>query len=42
MEYLEGFSRSDLLDQGRFFREVYKPVRDRFIEEVVGTGDELF
>jgi hypothetical protein len=35
LEYLRGFSRSDLLDQSKFFNEVYRPVRDRFLEEVV-------
>jgi hypothetical protein len=35
LEYLRGFSRSDLLDQSRFFSEVYRPVRDSFVQEVV-------
>jgi len=35
LEYLRGFNREVLLDQQRFFKEVYEPVRDRFLEDVV-------
>jgi hypothetical protein len=35
LEYLRDFPRGDLLDQSKFFNEVYRPVRDGFIEEVV-------
>jgi hypothetical protein len=35
LEYLRGFPKSDLLDQSKFFSEVYRPVRDRFLEEAV-------
>jgi hypothetical protein len=35
LEYLRGFPKSDLLDQSKFFSEVYRPVRDEFLEEVV-------
>jgi len=35
LQYLRGFPKSDLLDQSKFFNEVYKPVRDEFLEEVV-------
>jgi hypothetical protein len=35
LEYLRNFPRSDLLDQSKFFSEVYRPVRDGFFEEVV-------
>jgi hypothetical protein len=35
LEYLRDFPRDDLLDQSKFFNEVYKPVRDGFLEEVV-------
>ena len=30
VRYLRGFPKETLLDQQRFYREVYKPVRDRF------------
>jgi hypothetical protein len=35
LEYLSNFPKSDLLDQSKFFSEVYRPVRDAFLEEVV-------
>jgi hypothetical protein len=35
LEYLKNFSRDDLLDQSRFFSEVYRPVRDSYLEEAV-------
>jgi hypothetical protein len=35
LEYLRDFPRSDLLDHSKFFSEVYRPVRDGFLEEVV-------
>jgi hypothetical protein len=35
LEYLRHFPRSDLLDQSKFFSEVYRPVRDGFLEGVV-------
>jgi hypothetical protein len=35
LEYLRNFPKSDLLDQSKFFSEVYRPVRDKFLEEVV-------
>jgi hypothetical protein len=35
LEYLRDFPISDLLDQSKFFSEVYRPVRDGFLEEVV-------
>ncbi|NHW44929.1 MAG: hypothetical protein HA491_04250 [Candidatus Verstraetearchaeota archaeon] len=35
LEYLKSFDREALLDQQRFFKEVYEPVRDRFLEDVV-------
>jgi hypothetical protein len=34
LEYLRVFPKSDLLDQSKFFSEVYKPVRDSFLEQV--------
>jgi hypothetical protein len=34
LEYLRNFPRGDLLDQSKFFSEVYRPVRDGFLEEV--------
>jgi DNA primase catalytic subunit len=35
LEYLKGFDKEVLLDQQKFFKEVYEPVRDRFLEDVV-------
>ncbi|MEM0217641.1 MAG: hypothetical protein QXM73_02670 [Candidatus Nezhaarchaeales archaeon] len=35
LEYLKCFKREVLLDQQKFFKEVYEPVRDRFLEDVV-------
>ena len=35
LEYLKSFDRGALLDQQRFFKEVYEPVRDKFLEDVV-------
>ncbi|MEM1553844.1 MAG: hypothetical protein QXS51_00925 [Thermoproteota archaeon] len=34
IEYLKGFPKDVLLDQQKFFNQVYKPVRDSFIERV--------
>jgi hypothetical protein len=34
LQFLKDFPRSDLLDQSKFFNEVYRPVRDTFLEEV--------
>jgi hypothetical protein len=34
LEYVRDFPKDDLLDQSKFFNEVYKPVRDRFLEDV--------
>jgi hypothetical protein len=34
LEYLKGFPREVLLDQQKFFNQVYKPVRDSFIKSV--------
>jgi hypothetical protein len=33
LKYVKGFPRDNLLDQRKFFNEVYKPVRDTFLEE---------
>jgi hypothetical protein len=41
LEYLRDFPRSDLLDQSKFFSEVYRPVRDGFLEEVVKRKAEV-
>ena len=35
LEYLEQFPKNVLLDQRRFYEEVYKPVRDNFFELVL-------
>ncbi|MEM4817920.1 MAG: hypothetical protein QXW95_03915 [Candidatus Nezhaarchaeales archaeon] len=35
LEYLRGFKKEVLLDQQKFFKEVYEPVRDKFLEDVV-------
>ena len=35
LEYLKSFKREVLLDQQKFFKQVYEPVRDTFIEDVV-------
>ncbi|MEM2442881.1 MAG: hypothetical protein QXL20_02650 [Candidatus Bathyarchaeia archaeon] len=35
IEYLKGFGRETLLDQQSFFKEVYEPVRDKFLEIVL-------
>ncbi|MEM2695689.1 MAG: hypothetical protein QXU09_02000, partial [Thermoproteota archaeon] len=34
LEYLKRFPQEVLLDQQKFFNQVYKPVRDSFIETV--------
>lgn len=34
LEYLRKFPQETLLDQQRFFNQVYKPVRDSFIEKI--------
>jgi len=42
VEYVKRFSREKLLSQQAFYEEVYKPVRDSFIERVVeGKGETL-
>jgi hypothetical protein len=35
IEYLKSFEREILLDQQRFFKEVYEPVRDRFLDLIL-------
>lgn len=35
LEYLKNFKSEVLLDQQKFFKEVYEPVRDRFFEDVI-------
>lgn len=35
LEYLRGFSRETLLSQQKFFKEVYEPIRDRFLELIL-------
>ncbi|RLF04997.1 MAG: hypothetical protein DRJ60_06265 [Thermoprotei archaeon] len=35
LEYLKSFKKEVLLDQQKFFKQVYEPVRDRFVEDVV-------
>jgi len=35
LEYLRKFPKSVLMDQQRFFKEVYDKVKDDFIEKVV-------
>ena len=35
LEYLERFDREVLLDQRKFFKQAYEPIRDKFVEEVV-------
>ncbi|MEM4576480.1 MAG: hypothetical protein QW701_03320 [Candidatus Nezhaarchaeales archaeon] len=35
LEYLKSFKKETLLDQQKFFKEVYEPIRDRFLEDVV-------
>lgn len=34
IEYLKRFSRETLLSQQKFFKQVYEPVRDRFLEKI--------
>lgn len=41
LEYVKGFPRSNVLNQNKFFSEVYKPVRDKFVEEVVERRGKL-
>ncbi|MGQ9479331.1 MAG: hypothetical protein ACUVQ0_04815 [Thermoproteota archaeon] len=36
LEYLKGFPKEVLLDQQKFYNQVYRPVRDSFIESVKG------
>ena len=38
VEYVKKFPRGVLTDQQRFFKEVYEPVRDSFIEKVLKRG----
>ncbi|RLI64950.1 MAG: hypothetical protein DRO67_03405, partial [Candidatus Asgardarchaeum californiense] len=40
IEYLKKFPKSYLLDQRKFFSEVYKKVRDDFLEKVVEDKDK--
>lgn len=40
IEYLKKFPKSYLLDQRKFFSEVYKKVRDDFLEKVVEEKDK--
>jgi len=35
LEYLKRFPRSALIDPQRFYKEIYEPVRDRFVEVVL-------
>jgi len=35
IEYLKCFSKETLLDQQRFFKEAYEPIRDKFLELVL-------
>ena len=35
IEYLKGFSRETLLNQQKFFKQVYEPIRDRFMEIIL-------
>lgn len=39
LEYLEEFPQEVLLDQQKFFNQVYKPVRDSFVEKVYKKGN---
>lgn len=41
LEYIGRFPRETLLDQQKFFNQVYKPVRDSFIETVYGRETRL-
>jgi hypothetical protein len=41
LEYLKEFPKEVLLDQQKFFNQVYKPVRDLFIEKVYKRESEL-
>ncbi len=38
LNYLKRFPREVLVDQQKFFKHVYQPVRDSFIEEVIVKG----
>ncbi|MGQ4834625.1 MAG: hypothetical protein ACP6IS_12135 [Candidatus Asgardarchaeia archaeon] len=40
LEYLKKVPRSYLLNQQKFFNEVYKPVRDEFIEKVIKSEEK--
>ncbi|MEM2341443.1 MAG: hypothetical protein QXX94_00070 [Candidatus Bathyarchaeia archaeon] len=35
IEYLKGFPKETLLNQQKFFKQVYEPVRDRFLEVIL-------
>lgn len=35
IEYLRGFPKETLLNQQKFFKQVYEPVRDRFLEVIL-------
>ncbi|MEM2399966.1 MAG: hypothetical protein QW305_02105 [Candidatus Bathyarchaeia archaeon] len=39
IEYLQKFSRDVLLNQQKFFKQVYEPVRDKFLEIVLARGE---
>ncbi|MEM2931063.1 MAG: hypothetical protein QW797_09435 [Thermoproteota archaeon] len=41
LKYLEEFSQEVLLDQQKFFNQVYKPVRDSFVETVYKKESRL-
>jgi len=38
IEYLKSFSKETLLNQQKFFKEVYEPVRDNFLELFLNPG----
>jgi len=35
LEYLKNFGRDVLLSQQKFFKQVYQPVRDKFLEDII-------
>ncbi|WP_244403896.1 hypothetical protein [Pyrolobus fumarii] len=39
LEYVKKFPKSVLMDPQRFYKEVYEPVRDRFVERVLKKRD---
>ncbi len=40
LEYLGGFDREILLNQQKFFKQVYEPVRDKFIEKIIFKSEK--